>query len=311
MTLDPQVKALLDQLKVLSPPPLEQMPPIQARQAYQMLEGSRRGSLEAVHQVSNQTIPGPDGEIPVRIYTPEGNGPHPALVFFHGGGWVVGDLDTHDSVCRSLTNLADCVVVSVDYRLAPEHKFPAAVEDSFTALEWTADHAEELNIDQYRIAVGGDSAGGNLSAVVSMMAKEKGAPTIVCQLLLYPATDFTAATDSLSTNADGYLLTKESMNYFRNHYLNNDDDALNFYASPYLAEDLSGLPAALVITAEYDPLRDEGEAFAERLQEAGVPVTVKRYDGMIHGFISMADRFDKGKAALNLAADTLRFYFTK
>ncbi|WP_431801861.1 alpha/beta hydrolase [Halobacillus andaensis] len=310
MVLDPQVKALLDQLKVMGAPPLEQLPPEQARQLFRMLAGSRE-EKEAVHQVTNQKIPGPDGEIPIRVYKPEGAGQHPALVFFHGGGWVIGDLDTHDNVCRALTNLAGCAVISVDYRLAPEHKFPAAVEDSFTALEWAAEHAEDLNIERGKIAVGGDSAGGNLSAVVAMMAREKGMPSLVCQLLFYPATDFTADTESMRENAEGYFLTRESMNFFRNHYLNNEEDANNWYASPSLAENLSGLPEAFIITAEYDPLRDEGEAYAHRLKEANVPVTLKRYDGMIHGFLSMASQIEQGKTALQEAAHKLRSSFNK
>ncbi|MFC7062893.1 alpha/beta hydrolase [Halobacillus seohaensis] len=311
MVLDPQAKVLLVQMEAAGSPPLESLPPAEARQAFRALEGSSNEHLESVAKIESQRIPGPNGDIQIRVYTPEGEGPHPAFVFFHGGGWVIGDLDTHDNICRSLTNLANCVVVSVDYRLAPEHKFPIPIEDCYAASQWVFEHPSELNIDADKIAVGGDSAGGNLAAVVTHLAKERGTPKLSYQLLFYPSTDFTRETESMQDNAEGYFLTKDSMIYFRNHYLKNQEDARNLLASPLLVEDLSELPPAMVVTAEYDPLRDEGEAYANRLQGAGVPVILKRFEGMIHGFVSMADKLDKGKEALQFAADSLRNGFEK
>ncbi|WP_163528085.1 alpha/beta hydrolase [Halobacillus ihumii] len=311
MGLDPQVKMLLQQLEANGAPPLESLPPIYARQAFESLEANSEEPQEPVHIVEDRSIPGPFGGINIRVYTPEGTGPHSALVFCHGGGWVIGSLDTHDNVCRALTNLADCVVISIDYRLAPEHKFPAAVEDCYAVVKWIADHPSIFNIDPSRIAVGGDSAGGNLSAVISYLAKERGTPQLVHQLLIYPSTDFTAETASMRENAEGYFLTRGSMVYFRDHYLQTPEDAENPLASPFLIEDFSGLAPATVITAEYDPLRDEGEAYGRRLKEAGVPVVLTRYDGMIHGFVSMADKLDQGKRALEQAGNELRTSFEK
>lgn len=309
MVLDPQVKALLEQLEASDAPPMESLPPQKARAGFQSLNQSPTEELEPVGYLSNRVISGPGGDLPIRIYTPEGTGPFPVLVFYHGGGWVIGDLDSHDNICRSLTNLANIVVVSVDYRLAPEHKFPAAVDDCYTAFRWVSEHPSELNIDSSHIAVGGDSAGGNLSTVVSYLTKQRGGPQLAYQLLLYPSTHISADTASHRENGEGYFLTTESMTYFRNHYLRTAEDAEDPLVSPYLIEDLSGLPPAMVVTAEYDPLRDEGEAYARRLKEAGVPVITKRYDGMIHGFISMAGQLDKGKQALQDAAQALRSAF--
>ncbi|UOQ91571.1 alpha/beta hydrolase [Halobacillus shinanisalinarum] len=311
MVLDRQVKVLLQQIEAAGAPPLESLPPVYARQAFQELEGNSEEPPEPVAKAENRSISGLSGDINVRAYTPSGEGPHPALVFYHGGGWVIGNLDTHDNVCRALTNLANCVVISIDYRLAPEHKFPAAVDDCYAAAQWIIEHPSEFNIDASKVAVGGDSAGGNLSAVICHLAKERGTFNLAHQLLFYPATDFTAETESMRENAEGYFLTKGSMFYFRDHYLRTPEDAANPLASPFLIDDLSGLPPATVITAEYDPLRDEGEAYANRLKEAGVPVTLKRYDGMIHGFVSMADKLDQGKRALEQAGHLLRSAFDK
>ncbi|UOR10557.1 alpha/beta hydrolase [Halobacillus amylolyticus] len=259
MVLDPQVKVLLQQMEAAGAPPLESLPPVYARQAFQELEANSAEPQEPVAKAENRSIPGPSGDINVRAYTPEGAGPHPALVFYHGGGWVIGNLDTHDNVCRALTNLAKCVVISIDYRLAPEHKFPAAVDDCYASAQWIIEHPSEFNIDASKVAVGGDSAGGNLSAVICHLAKERGTLNLAHQLLFYPATDFTAETPSMRENAEGYFLTKGSMLYFRDHYLRTSEDAGNPLASPFLIDDLSELPSATVITAEYDPLRDEGK----------------------------------------------------
>lgn len=308
MPLDPQTKAYLDQMEALNMPPLSALPPEMIRQGI-ALQYANEPVGEPVAKVENRTIPGPAGEIPVRIYTPEGDGPFPILVFFHGGGWVICTLDTHDAPCRSLANGAGCVVVSVDYRLAPEHKFPAAPEDCYAATLWVAEHAAELNGDATRIAVGGDSAGGNLTAVVAQMVRDQGGPRLTFQLLIYPATDFTAQTLSKTENATGYFLTRDDMDWFEGHYLPSTEEKLNPMASPLLAQDLSNLPPALVITAEYDPLRDEGEQYGQRLQEAGVPVIVRRYDGLIHGFFNTASIIDKAREAVAESAQTLRTAF--
>jgi acetyl esterase len=266
---------------------------------------------EPVAKVEDRSIPGPVGQIPVRIYTPQGSGPFPVLVYFHGGGWVIGNVDTHDPTCRTLANAAGCVVVSVDYRLAPEHKFPAAVDDCYAATQWVAANAAAINGDSGRIAIGGDSAGGNLTAVVAIEARERGGPPLVFQLLVYPVTDYSFSTPSYRDNADGYLLTKDSMVWFWDHYLRSEADGQDYRASPLRASDLTGLPPALVITAEYDPLRDEGEAYAARLQESGVSVTCTRYDGMIHGFYGLTAVVDQARKAVEESVAALRASFAR
>ncbi len=310
MPLDPQIQAYLDQMAAMNMPPIHTLTPEQVRMGIAMQLAMENIEPEQVARVENRTIPGPAGEIPVRIYTPQGNGPFPALVFFHGGGWVICNLDTHDGICRSLANGAGCVVVSVDYRLAPEHKFPAAPEDCYAATQWVAQNAAELNVDASHIAIGGDSAGGNLTAVVAQMARDRGGPHLVFQLLIYPATDFRMNTVSIEENATGYFLTKDDMIWFTNHYLNSEEDKTNPLASPLLASDLSGLPPALIITAQYDPLRDEGELYGQKLREAGVPVTISRYEGVIHGFFGSIPS-DRGKQAEAEASAALRLAFGK
>lgn len=308
MPLDPQVKAFLDQLTALGGPPLNSLSPPEAREAAKML-GTFSGTPEDVASVQNRTIPGAAGDIPVRIYTPVGSGPFPALVFFHGGGWAIGDLDTQDGPCRALANGAACVVVSVDYRLAPEHKFPAAPEDTYAATKWVAANAATLKVDPTRVAIGGDSAGGNLTAVTALMARDRGGPRLAFQLLIYPVTDGACDTASYRDNADGYLLTKDMMQWFWNLYVRNAADRQNPMASPLRARSLNGLPPALVQTAEFDPLRDEGEAYAARLKDAGVPVQLTRYHGMIHGFFGMASVVDQATVAIAEAASALRVAF--
>ena len=312
MPLDPQVRTYLEQMATLNAPPLHTLEPAVVRQMISMQTEAARsaGEPEKVARVEDRMIPGPQADLPVRIYTPQGTGPFPVLVFFHGGGWVICNLDTHDALCRGLTNQAGCVVVSVDYQLAPEHKFPAAPHDCYAATQWVAAHGAALNIDATRIAVGGDSAGGNLAAVVAQMARDQGGPALLFQLLIYPATNFIAKTPSHEENGSGYMLNRQDMSWFTNHYLNTEDDRTNPLASPALASNLSGLPPALIITAEYDPLRDEGEAYGQQLAEAGVPVTVSRYDGMIHGFMSMGPLFDQGNRGVEEAAAALRTAFT-
>ncbi len=310
MPVDPQVQALLDMMVVMNIPPMHTQSVAAARQSMDM--GNMSGVLEAIHAVEDRTIPGPAGDIPVRIYTPTASGSLPLLMFFHGGGFVLGSLETHDGVCRSLANAAQCVVVAVDYRLAPEHPFPAAPEDCYAATKWVAEHAAELHGDAGRLAVAGDSAGGNLSAVVSLMARDRSGPKIIFQLLIYPVTDhYQPGTPSLRENADGYFLTRDMMIWFFNHYVLSGTDLDNPYLHPLRAKDLSGLPLAFVITAEYDPLRDEGEHYAQRLREADVIVRTKRYNGVIHGFVSMAGVIEQGKVALNEAASVLREAFAQ
>jgi acetyl esterase len=312
MPLHPQAQGLLEQMAAAGGPPLEEMPVEAARQMIAAM-AELAGPPEEVARVEDRAVPGPEAgvEIPVRIYTPAGTGPLPALVYFHGGGWVIGNIESHDAPCRALANAAGCVVVSVDYRLAPEFKYPAAAEDCYVATRWVAENAAALGVDPQRIAVGGDSAGGNLTAVVSLMARDRGGPPLIFQLLVYPVTDYAYETVSYQENADGYLLTRASMVWFWDHYLPGEDAGAEPYASPIRAKDLTGLPPALVITAEFDPLRDEGEAYAARLQQAGVPVTLHRYDGMIHGFFQMAGVLEPGKAAIEESAQALRAAFTQ
>ena len=241
------------------------------------------GEKPHVAKVVDRLIPGPGEQIPIRIFTPEGKGPFPVMVRFHGGGFWMGSIDTEDVPSRIQANAVGCIVVSVDYRLAPEHKFPAAVEDCYAATEWVFKNASTIDGDPSRVGVSGGSAGGNLATVVALMSRDMGTASPICQVLMYPVMNHAFDTLSYEENAEGYLLTKEGMENCWNLYLRNKEDGQNPYASPLRAEDLSGLPPALVITAEYDPLRDEGEAYAARLQEAGVSVTCTRYDGMLHG----------------------------
>jgi acetyl esterase len=261
---------------------------------------------EPVARVEDRTVPGPAGDVPVRVYWPEGEGPLPVIVYFHGGGWVMCGLDTHDASCRSLTNGVGAVVVSVDYRLAPEHRFPAAVDDCYAVTAWVAEHAAELGADPDRLAVAGDSAGGNLGAVVALVARDRGGPPLRFQLLVYPVIDGTMASASYRDNAEGYFLTADGMAWYWDQYVPAPADRSAPHASPIAAADLSGLPPALVVTAEYDPLRDEGEAYGRRLQEAGVPCDVRRYDGMFHGFFAVRDVLPAAKEANDVAHAALR-----
>jgi len=264
-----------------------------------------------VAKVENRTIPGPDSDVPVRIYTPEGGGPFPILAWYHGGGMVVGDLDSADGTARNLCVGGNCVVVSVDYRLSPDTKFPGPAEDCMAATNWAVNNAASINGDPSRLAVGGDSAGGNLAASVSLMAADRGGPDIALQLLIYPMTDARSDTESYRANAEGYSLTKTTMEWYWDQYLASKDDAANPYAAPLQAKSLAGQPPALVITAEFDPLCDEGEAYAKRLAEAGVETTTTRYDGVIHGFFSMSTVVDKSRQAVDEASAALRSVFAR
>jgi acetyl esterase len=305
--LYPEVRALLEANEAEGAPAMETLSPAEARQAVIDALKAVAGQSEEIGRVEDFRIPHPEHPIPIRIFTPTGDGPFPSLVYFHGGGWVVCDLDTHDAVCRAIARRAGAVVVAVDYRLSPEYKFPAAVEDCYTATEWVAANAASLAVDPRRIAVGGDSAGGNLSAVMCLKSRDEGGPALALQVLVYPVTNLASFdTPSYREFAEGYYLTRAEMEWFRGHYLARTEDAQSPYASPLLAPDLRGLPPALVITAECDTLRDEGEAYAKRLAEAGVEVACTRYGGMIHPFFSLGGAFSQGRRAIEQVAAAVR-----
>ena len=267
------------------------------------------GTPTPVARVEDRRVPGPAGEIPVRVYWPEASGVRPLIVFFHGGGFVLCSLETHDELCRALCRDTEAVVVSVDYRLAPENKYPAAADDCYAALAWGAANAASLGADPARVAVAGDSAGGNLAAVTALRARDLGTPLLCHQALIYPATTCDFDSVSYRENGEGYFLTAEAMRWFWSHYLADMTQAAEPYACPARAASLAGLPPATVVTAEYDPLRDEGEDYARALAAAGVPTELRRYDGMIHGFVSMAEIFEDGRDAQLLVARGLRSAF--
>ncbi len=308
MPLDPQITQVMEQMAALGLPQAHTVSPAEARANAKMRP---RAPGPEVAKVENRNIPGPDGDVPVRIYTPEGDGPFPILAWYHGGGWVVGDLESADASARNLCVGGRCVVVSVDYRLAPETKFPGPAEDCWAATTWAVNNASSFNGDPTRLAVGGDSAGGNLAAAMCLMAADRGGPDIALQLLVYPVTDVDFDSVSYGENGEGYSLTKATMQWYWDHYLSGGEDAANPYAAPLRANSLAGQPPALVITAEYDPLRDEGEAYAKRLREAGVETTSTRYDGVIHGFFSMGAVVDKGQQAVDEASAALRNAFAR
>src|SRR4051794_23010901 len=308
MPLDPQAQTFLDQLAAAGGPQLNEMSPAEARQMMEMVN-SLTGPGPELPSVEDITIPGSDGPIPARVYRPSTDGPLPALVWIHGGGWVIGSVAGSDSTCRHLASRADVTVVSVEYRLAPEHPFPAPVRDSYDAVRWVVDNAASLGIDPARVAVGGDSAGGNLSAVTTLIAVERGGPPIAFQLLVYPATDLLRSYPSHKENGEGYLLTSDAIEWFTDHYLSGEEnDVKDKLVSPLYADEveLGSLPPAFVITAEFDPLRDEGEAYAKRLEQAGVPVRTLRVSGQIHGFFGMVGIMDAADAAVTEAANALR-----
>jgi acetyl esterase len=306
MPLDPQARTVLDAMDALGLPPNHTISPEEAR-ANQMARPRPQGP--EVAKVEDRAIANGDFQVPVRIYTPAGNGPFPVLSWFHGGGWVIGNLETADCVSRQLAVGADCIVVSVDYRLAPEAKFPVPFDDCYAVTKWISQNSASINVDPSRIAVGGDSAGGNLAAGVALAAKDRGDLSIAFQLLVYPVTAVDFGSGSYKDNANGYLLTMDGMKWYWKHYLSSEADESNPYAAPLAAKDVSGQPPALVITAEFDPLRDEGEAYAKKLKDAGVPTTATRYDGMIHGFFGMSSVLDKGEQAVSQATTALKAAF--
>jgi acetyl esterase/lipase len=303
MPLHPQAAALI--ASAAGGKPVEEMTIEEGRAALEERVRLMGGSPQEVATVRDLSA----GSVPVRVYAPSADQPLPALVFFHGGGWVKGSLQSHDVVCRALANGAGCVVVSVDYRLAPEHQFPAAIDDAFASVQYVAAHAAELGIDPDRLAVAGDSAGGNLAAGVALLARDSGGPRLVHQLLIYPVTDYNLDTASYLANADGFMLTREAMRFYWRHYLRSDADGDDPRASPLRASRFDGLPSALIITAEFDPLRDEGRAYASRLEAAGVPVTYSEYAGLVHGFVTYMDVIDQGKVAVAEASAALRAAF--
>lgn len=307
MPLDPEAAQVLEAMGAATSVDPFSMTPDQWRELMSTPSGSATGP--ELDRVENRTIPGPDGDIPVRIYSPAGNAPKPGLVYFHGGGFVLCNLDTHDTTCRELAAGADCVVVSVDYRLAPEAKFPAAPEDCYAATCWTLDEADPLGIDPTRVAVAGDSAGGNLAAAVTLMCRDRGGPTLAHQLLIYPVTDHSLETPSYTENGEGYFLSREMMRWFWHHYLAEEAQGDHPLASPLREPELGGLPSATVLTAEFDPLRDEGHAYAERLLKAGVPTTYTNYPGVFHGFFGMTAEIPRARTAVNDACDALRKAF--
>jgi acetyl esterase/lipase len=307
--LDPEVRAVLELVIKAGRPAYNTLSPKEARQLFRETRPASTPTPPAIGLVKDLAADGPLGPIPLRLYRPAGveaAARLPVLVYFHGGGWVIGDLDTHDVLCRQLTSEAGVSVVSVDYRMAPEHKFPAAVDDSWAATRWVVGHADELKVDAARLAVAGDSAGGNLAAVVALLARDQGGPAIRLQVLNYPVTDCNMETGSYREFADGFLLTRVSMQWFFDHYFKTPADAADWRASPLRAPSLAGLPPALIITAGFDPLRDEGEAYAARLRQAGVSVDAVCFGGMIHGFLPMGRLISTANRAVSLVAGALR-----
>ena len=309
MALDPQAQAVIDLVIKSGRPAYNTLSPKDARQLFRETRPASTPTPPEIGAVRNLVAQGPGGPIPLRVYRPAGVAASvalPGLLYFHGGGWVIGDLDTHDVLCRQLTAEAGVTVVNVDYRLAPEHKFPAAADDAWAATRWTVAHASEFGVDAGRLAVGGDSAGGNLAAVVALQARDAGAPIIKLQVLVYPVTDVAAESRSYQDFSEGYMLTRESMRWFTAHYLAAAGQANDWRVSPLRASSHAGLPPALVVTAGFDPLRDEGVAYAAKLQQAGVLVDYVCYGGMIHGFAGMGKLIETGNRAVSHIAATLR-----
>ena len=307
--LDPQAQALLDLMKKRGVTPTHELWPVEARQVYRDRRFYTQPEPPAVASIRDLFIPGPAGDIPLRVYRPVGSNETQTLgglVYYHGGGWVIGDLDTHDTLCRELSNGAGICVVAVDYRMGPEQRFPAAVDDCIAATRWVSDNAAALKVDAARLGVGGDSAGGNLAAVVAIAARDAGNLPIRYQLLIYPATDQRRISNSYNVNGQGYLLTKDSMQYFHDHYLVDNRHDLDWRASPLLCDNLAKLPPALVITAGFDPLRDEGLQYAAALTAAGNSAVHVCFERQIHGFITMGRVLDDANVAVRLCAAELR-----
>ncbi|MFL6164372.1 MAG: alpha/beta hydrolase [Jatrophihabitantaceae bacterium] len=310
MPLNPQAEQVRQRRIADGAPPLYTQSLAEARAADLADIQAGSGEQEPVHQVIDRDFPATGGPVRLRLYRPDRPGQLPVLVYFFGGGWTLGQIETCDAVCRTLTNLAGCLTVAVGYRLAPEHKFPAALTDCYEAVCWLAQRAGELELDPSRMVVGGDSAGGNLAAAVTLLIRDRGGPALAGQLLVYPNTLYGADTPSMRFD-DPSLFNRRSVAWYWQHYLDSPAQGTDPLVSPLLATDLSGLPPALVITAECDPLRDEGEQYAGRLAEAGVPVRQHRFDGVMHGFFTMSGVLDDAERALRQAADFLRDRFAR
>lgn len=292
-SLHPQISEVLRVMAEAQLRPIEEMTPAEAREQMEATTRARKAEPLSVARVAERMIPGPGGEIGLRLYWPDAAAPVPVIVYYHGGGHVIGSLDTHDFVARNLCGGTRAIVASVDYRMGPEHKFPAAVADSFAALQWVHTNAASLGADPERIGVHGDSAGGNLAAVAALLARDAGGPRLRLQSLVYPVTDYTMAGDSYNKYSKGYgILTKDAMLWFRDHYLRTAEDANDWRASPLKAPSLAGVSPAIVITAECDVLHDDGQRYAEALRRAGVPCEYKEYPGMIHAFFGMVPAVD-------------------
>lgn len=305
MPLNPVLESLLADMAASQAPSIDQMSPAEAREMYRAMQNVQQ--VIELPRVRDVSVPGPGGELALRIYypNPKTAGPPPVVLFFHGGGWVIGDLESHDHVCRALARGTSAAVIAVDYRLAPEAGFPAALQDSYAALEWVAAESSSLEVDASRLAVAGDSAGGNLATCTAIAARDKKGPQVCAQLLIYPVTDTSMDYPSYAENGEGYLLTRAGMEYFLNHYLSPGQEK-DPRVAPMRAASLSGLPPALIITAEFDPLRDEGEAYGKRLEKEGTAAKTTRYDGMIHGFFNMAELLPEAKDATDEACDFLK-----
>jgi len=309
MPLDPDAETLLAMMRAAGRPPFETLTPDEARQAFKAGRSVTQPDPQDVAEVRDLTCPGPLGDIKLRAYRPIGSTEHevlPALIYFHGGGWLLGDLDSHDVACRHYANAARCRVVSVDYRMAPEYKFPAAVDDSAEATRWVIAQASALGIDRHRVAVGGDSAGGNLAAVMALMARDGDLPPLAFQLLVYPATDMGMTHESYQRVTEGVPLTARTMDWFIDHYLHGPNDRKDWRASPLRAADLSGTAPALVLTCACDPLCDEGIDYVRRLEREGVRVTHLHFSDQIHGFMSMGKIIRAAGVAIDMMAAVLR-----
>ena len=306
--LHPQARALLDLIDQRAAPAVHEQTPLEARESYRARRFFTQPDAQPVAHVRELTADGPHGPIAMRLYrpAPETSGTLPVLVYFHGGGWVIGDLDTHDALCRALANGSGCAVVSVDYRMGPEHRFPAAVDDCLAATYWVRRNAAALNVNPDKLAVGGDSAGGNLAAVIALAARNAGDLPVAYQLLIYPATVQRRVTRSGAVNGQGLLLTVDSMRYFHDHYIDDDRHDHDWRAAPLLCDDLGRLPPALVLTAGFDPLRDEGIEYAHRLTQAGNRATLISFERQIHGFITMGKVIDEAEEAVAMCAAALK-----
>ncbi len=312
MPLDADAQKVVELIVAANRPTYPSLTPGEAREVYLASRRVLQPELQSMAEIRDLSCPGPAGPIPLRLYrgagAPQGR-LQPCLVYYHGGGWVIGNIDSHEWVCRGLANRAQCAVISVDYRLAPEHKFPAAVDDCVAATSWIAENAASLGLDSSRIGVGGDSAGGNLAAVVALEARDRGAPKLCHQLLIYPATDMNATHASHKTHAEQLPLTRPTMLWFVEHYMRRPADKNDWRASPLKAPSFKGLPPAYVLTAGYDPLSDEGEEYAAKIKAAGVPTTVRRFDGQIHGFLNMGKIIAETHTAIDELGDALRQAF--